>query len=150
MGRRYSVVGNATTGASPGKTLWSLMSATTIRPRIYDIIIGSDATPADVALTFRVNRATAEGTNTTWTPIAIDNGDPASLADAGINHSAEPTYTANAYLLDVAMNQRSTQRWVAAPGSEFVIAASASAGAGLFVIHASATPTVRSTMLFEE
>lgn len=149
MGRRYAVIGNQTTSSS-AKTLWSIGSTTAVRPRVYDFIIGSDATPADVALRFFVQRCTAQGTNTSWTPVALDSGDPASTTTSGVNHSAEPTYTANALLIDIAMNQRSTQRWVASPGGEFVCPATSANGVGLQVIHASATPTVRSTCHFEE
>lgn len=149
MGRRYAVAGNATTG-SGGKTLASLSSSTTVRPRVYDIILGSDATPADVALKFFVQRCTTQGTTTAFTPVALDSGDPASTTASGITHSSEPGYTSNAIILDIAMNQRSTQRWVAAPGGEIVCPATSLNGVGVYVVHASATPTVRCTVHFEE
>ena len=128
MARRYSAVGSDTNTAAT--TMWTLTSAATIRPRIYEILIGSVATPADNAWEFILGRSTAAGTSTAFTPVALDPADPASLAAAGFNHSAEPTYTANAYLLRIAGNQRAAVRWIAAPGSEHVLPATAANGAG--------------------
>lgn len=132
MARRYSVAAqDANTAAT---TLVGVTSATTVRPRIYDLVCGSDATPADNACEFNLQRTTAAGTSTAFTPIAIDPADPASLASAGFNHSIEPTYTASALLLEWAQNQRATFRWVAAPSSELVLPATAANGAGVISV----------------
>ena len=128
MARRYSAVGSDTNTAAT--TMWSVISATTIRPKIYEILIGSVATPADNAWEFVIGRITTAGTSTAFTPIALDPADPASLAAVGFNHSAEPTYTANAYLLRIAGNQRAAVRWIAAPGGELTLPATAANGAG--------------------
>lgn len=149
MSRRYSISG-ARAVASPTQTLLGLTSTTTIRPKIYDILMGSSATPADNALEWLLQRYTAAGTSTAVTPTALDPGDPAASATAGKNHSAEPTYTAGAILLDTAINQRSTQRWVAAPGGEIVLPATGANGAGLQPIHASFTGNVIGTLHYEE
>lgn len=149
MGRRYSIAGTRAV-ASPTKTLLGLTSTVAIRPRIADVILGSTATPADNALEFILQRFTAAGTSTAITPQAIDPADPAATATAGQNHTVEPTYTAGAVLLDIAQNQRSTQRWVAAPGYELVLPATASNGAGLQPVHASFTGNVTATILYEE
>ena len=131
MGRRYSGYGADTNTAST--TQVELRSATTIRPRIYDFLIGSAATPADNAGEYVFRRTTTIGTHTAFTAIALDPGDPASLAVFGVNHSAEPTYTANSDLLHFATNQRATFRWVAAPGGEIVLPAAAN-GCGLLAV----------------
>lgn len=149
MSRRYSIAGTRAV-ASPTKSLLGLTSAATIRPRLYDIIMGSTATPADNALEFLLQRYTAVGTGTGVTPTALDPADPAALASGTAAHSVEPTYTAGAVLLDIAQNQRSTQRWVAAPGSELVLPATANNGVGLQPINASFTGNVLATFLFEE
>lgn len=149
MGRRYSIDG-AQAVASPTDTVLGLTGAATIRPKIYDVIFGSSATPADNALNWLLQRYTAAGTNTAVTPQALDPGDPASLAAGGEDHTAEPTYTANAILLNVSANQRSTQRWVAAPGGELVIPATASNGIGIQPVHASFTGSVEATIHHEE
>jgi hypothetical protein len=102
-----------------------LRSATTIRPKVYDLIVSSVATPADNAGEYLLQRTTTVGTSTSVTPQLLDPGDPAALATAGVNHSAEPTYTANAIMLRIATNQRATFRWVAAPMGEIVLPAAA-------------------------
>jgi len=148
MGRRYSIDGEDTNTAST--TILELRSTTTIRPRVYDLLFGSDATPADNAGDYVLQRTTTAGTSTAVTPQALDPGDPAATATAGKAHSAEPTYTANAILLHFALNQRATFRWVAAPGGELVLPAAAN-GLGLLVSNiAGSAVNVGSCMHFEE
>ena len=132
MARRYAIDGQDTNTATT--TILGLTSATTVRPRIYDMVVGSDATPADNAAEYVLQRYTAAGTSTAVTPQGLDPGDPAALASAGEAHSAEPTYTANAILLQWAQNQRATFRWVAAPMGEIVLPATAANGVGVQVI----------------
>lgn len=119
-----------------------VVGGTGVRPGIYDVIIGSDATPADNAFIIKAMRRTAAGTATAFTPVALDGGDPkAATATANANATAEPTYTANSELLDIRINQRATFRWVAAPGGELYVPATAAAGIGFRVQHASSTAT---------
>lgn len=131
-GRRYSIDGQDTNTAAT--SILGLTSASTIRPKVYDLVLGSDATPADNAAEYVLQRYTAAGTVTAVTPQALDPGDPAALASAGEAHSAEPTYTANAIMLQWAQNQRATFRWVAAPEGEIVLPATAANGVGIQVI----------------
>lgn len=123
MARRYSGDGQDTNTANT--TIVELRSATTIRPAIYDIISGSDATPADNAAEYNFQRTTTAGTDTNVTATALDPGDPAALADFNEAHSAEPTFTADAILLNFSHNQRATFRWVAAPDGELMLPAAA-------------------------
>lgn len=119
----------ASTTASVGN-----VTADATRPRrgkIYDILVGSDASPADNAFLWRFQRCTTAGTSTSVTPRPIDPGDAATEMDAGQNHSGEPTYTANSSLLLLPLNQRATFRWVASPGGELVFPATASNGIGV-------------------
>lgn len=150
MGRRYS--GNGAAAVGTNKTILTLISAATIRPKLYDLLIGSGATPADLATIFHLERFTAVGTEGSgFTPLALDPGDPASLADYGVGvFAAEPTYTANAVLMKLALNQRATFRWVAAPGSELVAPASANNGIGLQAQSSGGTASHDVTMLHEE
>lgn len=149
MARRYSIDGQDTNTA--GTSILGLTSAATVRPRVYDLIVGSDATPADNAAEYVLQRYTAAGTSTSVTPQALDSGDPASLCSAGEAHSVEPTYTANAILLQFALNQRATFRWVAAPGGEIVLPATAANGVGLQVISiAGSAINVNACIHFEE
>jgi hypothetical protein len=136
--------------ASPTATALVLVSTSAIRPEIYDMIVGSSATPADNALTIKVQRFTAAGTTTALTPQALDPADPASTSTAGKTATAEPTYTANAILWHIALNQRATHRWVADPRGPLKLPATASNGAGLYYVHSSFTSNVDSTIFFNE
>jgi hypothetical protein len=148
--RTYISSGQSACGAGD-KTAFGLTGATTIRPRICQLILGSSASPADNALTFLLQRFTAAGTSTAITPQKIDSADPVSLAAAGIAHTTEPTYTANAYLLRVAMNQRSTLQWIPHDArAELVIPAVANNGIGLIPNHASFTGNVDFTVTHSE
>ena len=147
----YSIDGSQAV-ASPADTTMSLAAdgTTPRRNKISEFTIGSEATPADNALVHTLQRLTAEGTFTAVTPQPLDPADAAALSDAGENHTVEPTYTANEILHKIAMNQRATYRWVAAPGKEFVLPATANNGAGWFSDHASFTGVVNVHAIFEE
>ena len=150
MARRYGVIGKGDVGS--GITVLGLTSASTIRPKIYDVVVGAAATPADGATEFVLKRYTAAGTAVSAANInALDPGDPASLASAGQNHSGTPTYTANSELAAFSINQRNTFRWVAAPGGELVLPATANNGIGLLsVAAAGTTANHEATFFFEE
>jgi len=149
MARRYSIDGQDTNTAST--SILGLTSAATVRPMIYDLILGSDAAPADNAAEYVLQRYTAAGTATAVTPQALDPGDPSALASAGEAHTVEPTYTANAIMLQFATNQRATFRWVAAPGGEIKLPATAANGVGIKVIGiAGSAVNTNVCMHFEE
>lgn len=130
MGRRYSIAGNATNTQSATLPTITVISTTAVRPKIYDIICGSDATPADHAVKYAVQRCTSAGTQGSGiTPQALDPGDPAAVTTSGLAvFSVGPTLTASAFLLQWPQNQRATFRWVAAPNSEIILPATAANG----------------------
>lgn len=135
----YSVEMNRT--ASATLSVGNIIADAT-RPRrgkIFDLTFGSEATPADVANLWQIQRCTTAGTSTAVTPQALDPADAATESDAGENHTIDPTLTANAILLSEAVNQRATFRWQAVPGKELVYPATASNGLAV------RTPTVGST-----
>ncbi len=149
MGRRYSIDGQDTNTA--GTTILGLTSAATVRPKVYDMIFGSDATPADNSAEYVLQRYTAAGTSTGVTPKALDPSDPSALGSAGEAHSVEPTYTADAIMLQWAQNQRLTFRWVAAPMGEIILPATAANGLGLQVIGtAGSAVNMNCTIHYEE
>jgi hypothetical protein len=119
------------------------------RGKWYDIVFGSEASPADNAFLYLVQRCTALGTSTAVTPQPLDPADAATESDAGENHTIEPTYTANAVLLSIGLNQRATFRWVAAPGGELVYPATASNGLGVQTPTSSAV-AISSTVHYAE
>lgn len=129
--RKYAVAANQATMASSFKTAAGIVAATTTRGAIYHFNLGTTGTAADGVLEWRLARFTAAGTSTSVTPVALDPADPAAILTAGSNFTGEPTYTANTSLFDQGLNQRATYTWIAVPGGELLIPATASNGIGL-------------------
>ena len=127
-GRKYGFSGSITGAAS--KTAVVVTTGNTVRPYLSDIMISSNATPADNSSEWQVLSATAAGTSTAVTPRQLDEADPAMISLCGKNNTVEPTYT-GVSILDIAHNQRATFRWVAAPGEEIIAAATAAHGFGI-------------------
>ena len=134
----YAVQCNRTASSSASLGTWGADATRPRRLKFYDLMFGSEASPADNAFLYIVQRCTALGTSTAVTPSPIDPADAATESDAGENHTIEPTYTANLVLLAIALNQRATFRWVAAPGGELVTPATASNGVGIQTTTSSA------------
>lgn len=152
MARRYSVSGDQNAGTNA--TILGITSATTIRPELYEFLIGCAAAPGDLASLLHIERFTVAGTCSAFTPVALDPGDPVSLLTTGtvtgFNHTVEPTYTASAHLYKLSLNQRATYRWVAAPGSGFKAPATAANGLGLQFQSSGGTILHEATFLHEE
>lgn len=127
----YAIQVNRTASNTASLGTWGADATRPRRLKFYDLMFGSEASPADNAFLYIVQRCTALGTSTAVTPSPIDPADAATESDAGENHTIEPTYTANLVLLAIALNQRATFRWVAAPGGELVTPATASNGLGI-------------------
>jgi hypothetical protein len=140
--RRYNGFSNATNTASATAPLAAVnANGATTRARIYDFVIGSDATPADAATKIALQRMTTSGLGTTTVvPPPLDAADPASLMTwISAWSSTQPTITAVTTLLQVGMNQRATFRWVAVPDSELVVPATTNNGIAVMSVVASAT-----------
>lgn len=149
MPRKYSIDGSQAV-ASPTDSVLGLTSATTIRPEIYHFVLGVSATPADNALQWLLQRYTAAGTGDAVTPHALDPADPASLASAAENHTAEPTYTSAAIVANFAVNQRASFPWYAREGREIKLPATAANGVGVQPVHSSFTGVVEATIHYQE
>lgn len=132
------------TQTAASKTILTIVSTATIRPRLIAFNlsqVGTVSTDANFEVT--VKRFTAAGTTTAVTPSAVDSGDPASTFTAGSNASAEPTYTANTTMNDLAVNPRSTFRWVALEQRDEVIMPSTAAnGIGFLLVTLGGATTV--------
>lgn len=121
------------------------------RLRVYDIMFGSEATPADAAILWTVRRCSAAGTSTGVVPQNLDPASATTEYDAGENHTIEPTFTSAAILLNVPLNQRATFRWVAAPGGELIMPATAANGFGIETDTISTgTPVITATVHADE
>ena len=134
------------------------------RGKLYDILVGTNTTPADTYLEFDVARITLGSTPTGIATLGISSLssnfglDPADsngfVNFAQINSSGEVGITATTELWYVGINQRASYRWVAAPGSELVWPAvsSATAGNGISIRARSGsyTGTATVTALWQE
>ena len=150
--RAYSSNGTAASGTNLGILLHGC--ATTNRPGVYDIILGTDAgaAPADVGLGLELIRTTADGAGgTAGDDVALDEDGPAALCDTLQGaFTSQPTKTAAGIMLSMPMNSRATFRWVAAPGSEIMVQAVATDGVLINCLAANGgTPNVVATMLWK-
>lgn len=148
--KAYATNGPSEAGTA-NKTALTVIAAATVRPRIFDVVLGISQAPADQAGLIFVGRFTAAGTAASNpTPEPLDTGDAAALATAGITHSVEPTYTANKTLLRIPLNQRATFRWVASPDKELVAPATAANGIGAYISTYTASVTLQAGFHFWE
>ncbi|HSZ58596.1 MAG TPA: hypothetical protein VK797_23210 [Tepidisphaeraceae bacterium] len=147
--KAYSVSGS-NASASSNHTLVNVIGSTSVRPRLFDLVVGSSATPADQAMQLSVSRFTTVGTaGSSPTPTPLDPGDIAAVATAGAAHSGEPGYTVG-LLSKISLNQRATFRWVATPGAELVSPATASNGIGLYLVSATTALIEDGTIVWYE
>lgn len=146
---RYAVDGQ--TAAGTNLTIAKLVASTTRRGFIYDIVLGSDATPADVATEFNLIRGTVSGTGSSSpTPRALDPSQGAATLSAKVGTFTGQTKTANSSLLNIALNQRATFRWVAAPGGEVVVPSTSDNWVGIESIASGGTPNINASIHFDE
>lgn len=151
MARFGQEMNKATTSTTVGVGALCAAAANMRRAKIYDIIFGSEATPADQVFLWEVNRSTTVPTGTSVTPAVLDPGDTlASTIQAFENLTVQGTNTAGVVPLAVPLNQRGTFRWVASPNSELWIPATANAGFHFNTPTASGTPAATVTAQFEE
>ena len=120
----------STTAANSVAALYTQANGSGIelrRFKVYDFSMGSDATPADVAITWLIQRFTTAPTGG-----AAETLEPLDSADAAASTLAMQSATgggsAGVSLMEFPLNQRATFRWIAAPGSELVVPATTSNG----------------------
>ena len=146
--RRYGVAHE--TAAGTNLTIMELIASTSTRLRIYELDISSDATPADVATEYNLIRGTVSGTGTSLTTVALDPADPSSLATAKGGTFTGQTKTSNTEMLEIALNQRATWRWVAVPDGELIVPATSDNWIGIESINSGGTPNTNVTMHWQE
>lgn len=150
--RRYNGFSNATNTASATAPLAGVGGSASTRGRIYDVILGSDATPADAATKLAFQRSSTSGAGPTLVVAPpLDAADPAALlVYASTWTTTQPTITAVTSILQVAMNQRATFRWVAVPDSELIVPASVNNFVALMSVVASATANYAFSIFWQE
>lgn len=135
--KSLAVWGNSSaTGATNGAGMYR-------RGKLYDLLIGTNTSPADNYLEFDCTRITLGTTPTGATGTGVSSLssnfglDPADLGGhvnwVSINSTGEVGIAATTEVWYLGINQRASYRWVAAPGSELVWPAvsSATASGGL-------------------
>lgn len=138
------------------KTLCSVYASTTgtaglvRRGGVYDILVGTNGTPADNAMEFDVARLTAPSTSALVSANALDGADAAAASGVNANSTTEGTFSSSGEVWYVGINQRASYRWVAAPGSELVWPATSSAGLAVRARSPAYTSTATATILFQE
>lgn len=152
QGRDYAIATTAALAQSATLPLLTLIGTAAVRAMIYEFEFGSSGTPADSAASIALQRCTTAGTaGSSFTPVPLDPADPASVSTCGLaTFSGGPTLTANAFLYNFGINQRATFRWIAAPGSELKIPATAANGIAFMPLNVSTTWTPQFTVLFAE
>lgn len=138
------------TAAGTTLTMLALESSASVVAKLHQIIIGSDATPADVATDFKVLRHTAAGTGgTAVSEEAVDPQSAAAACNLRGGTMTEPTYSSN-FLLAIHLNQRATFTWNANPGRELRTTVGTANGIGLRSIASGGTPNMGVTFGWDE
>lgn len=123
------------------------------RARLMEIELGNASSPADNAFIFIIQQISGLTTiaGTTKTPAFQDQADTlASTIVCKDTITADGSLlTAGAFALNWAVNQRGSVRYVAAPGTEIVIPATASNGFLIGVSAASTTTQAASCTFLE-
>ena len=148
MSTTYAIEGQTAAGTT--LTILQLVSpGTTRRAWINYILIGSDATPDDVATEFNVIRGTVSGTGTAVTPRPLDPGETAAIFTAERGTFSGQTKTPSSAMLNIALNQRSTFQWYA-NRTGIVVPATSDSWVGIESIASGGTPNINATMHFDE
>jgi hypothetical protein len=150
---KYAITGTQSTVSGSYKTALAVFASNTTalrRGKVYDVLIGTNGTPADNYLQWDVSRMTVDGTGTAVTPNPLDPADAAALGAAKNNYTVEPTVTANSSLFNVGVNQRASYRWVAAPGSELLFPAVNANGLVLHTLSGGYTGSATGDVMYEE
>lgn len=140
----------STTAATAG--IWKVEGAAT-NPRVTFIAehgLFPSGAAADNNYTVNVKRQTTAGTWTGVTPAPLQSTDPAALAVCGRASTAAGSAVSNSVIGRFGFNHRAGYRWVAVPGFELVIPATAAAGIIGEYSYAQGTDTMDFAVYFEE
>ncbi len=132
MGDKYAVgltqtAISAVEGDTGTDAVGELLATTAVRGRIYDLLFSHGSAPADTVVRWEVPRGTTSATGAAAVENSLDTDAPTAEILAEEEVTVGPTVTADSQVLDFDLNQRATFRWVAAPGGEIVIPATAAA-----------------------
>lgn len=132
------------TPAGSTLVLLLLTGGTTVRPAVYQWTIGSDATPADLAGEFTIQRTTAAGSG--GSALNENTRDPLTVAATGActggTFTSAPTVTASSWQKMLGLNQRATYEWNANPGDEIYCTASSANGICAYSVAHGGSPNI--------
>jgi len=137
--------------ADPTKSVGNLVADPTTpkRGKLFRLIFGSEATPADAAFLWQLQACTTAGTATAVTPRKLDPGSSSPINKANENHTVDPTLTPGEIPLTVPLHQRATFNLYLTPGRELVYPAVANNGLAVRTPTAN-TVLVSATVHYEE
>jgi hypothetical protein len=138
------------TAVGTNLTIIALESSASVVGKIHQLIVGSAATPADIATQFDVLRHTVAGA--TGTAVVEKPTDPQGSAPACNLRGGtmtEPTYEAD-FLLEIPLNQRATFTWIANPGRELRTVVGTANGIGVRSITSGGTAVHSVTVGWDE
>ena len=143
----YSIVATGSTGTNTGI---AQLKSTVDQARIgiYDVVVGSAATPADQATNFVIARFTSAGTGAALTTGLLDQFSVTATATGRAMLTTEPETLTS--LMIIPLNQRASFRWVASPGGELASRGSPSTGLELRSQTATAAYLAAATILWVE
>lgn len=156
---KYAITNGSTSGGGTQQNMTttyvgallgiSSSSATPRRLKVYDVMIGTNGTPADNFIEWDISRITVASTATAVAAPPLDPADAAALCLATVNSSTHGTISVP-NLFYLGMNQRASYRWVASPGGELVSPATSANGFQLRARSGGYTGTATGTFHFEE
>ena len=146
---KYGVMLNRTASLTFGNNL-ETAAAGPRRFKVYDLIVGSEAAPAENAFLYVVERTTVASTGG-----AVVTPAPKDPADVAASTVAREGTTGGQVLsgvvpLAIPLHQRATMRWYAVPGDEIVVAATASAGISIYTPTAGGLVAISQSIGFED
>ncbi len=130
--------------------LLALVSNGSVKPKLFEIVIGTSITPTDNAGEYRIIRTNASSTGPqTVTEVSLDpDGTAIRVVAEGGTMTTDATETGGA-LLVIPLNMRATFRWVT--NTKFIQGVNtADNGLALDVVAQSSAFLTHATMMWEE
>lgn len=132
------------------------VTATLCRGQIYEVNVGADGAPnlTDCQIVYDISRCTAASAGVTCVPKPVNPADVAARVLVHINATVEPTYAGTTdftvSVWSVILNQRASQRWIAAPGAELVWPATNANGLGCRALSPTYAAPVGYNVFFDD
>lgn len=152
MAQYTAQISKATTSTSVGVGSLEAPGSSPRRIKLLEFLCGSDAATLGTSnFRWEFQRSTTGATaGSTPTPNPLDPADAACVSVIKSSLSANGTLTSGAIMMTIAISEQATFRWVANPGSEIVIPATASNGLHFMTPVCGNTPSTAAQVTFAE